>query len=213
MKTKFIVASTIWLLWIASVVFWATTFAANTWTANMWYGSWAKIVRDRDDMMGKFTTTWDAQAFKTAIDTAMKNNDYTAFVAAHTKYSITKYMTKDQFTTMVVEMAKQAKIKTALLSWDYATWKTLNEGNPILTKIDTEVKFQKLQEIETYREKIDALNTDLGLGELKGEGNGMGMWFDVGKWMEKWMKWWMDRWIGWWRWEPNRPMNGSWTSQ
>jgi len=49
----------------------------------------------------------------------------------------------------------------------------LNEGNPILTKIDTEAKFQKLQEIETYREKIDALNTDLGLGELKNKGDGL----------------------------------------
>ena len=74
------------------------------------------MMRDYDGMKAKFTNTGDAEVFETAVNTAIANNDYTAFVAAHTKYSITKYMTKDQFTTMAAEMAKQAKIKTALLS-------------------------------------------------------------------------------------------------
>jgi hypothetical protein len=139
------------------------------------------MMRDRDDMMNKFATTGDAEAFRVAVDQAIVTSNYEAFVSAHTKYSITKYMTQEQFTKIATERANQEKSLAALKSGDYATWKTLNKDNPLLSKIDTEAKFQKLQEIETYREKINALNKDLGLGELKGEGDGLGMRFDLGK--------------------------------
>ncbi len=202
MKTKFIVASSIGLLGLTSMVLWATTFAANTGTNKTgWHGTWTKLMQNRGNMMKTFNSSWDAQAFRTAVNLAMTNNDYTAYVAANTKYNITSYMTQDQFTKIVSERAKQQQSLTALKNWDYASWVALNSGNSILSKIDTEAKFQKLQEIETYREKITSLNTDLGLGELKGEDgnwNKLGLRFDLGKWMG--MKWWAHWNIGWMRW-------------
>ena len=72
-------------------------------------------------------------------------------------------MTKDEFTKMATERATQEKIKTALINGDYITWKTLSKGNPILEKVTTEAKFKTLQEIESYKEKINELSTELGI--------------------------------------------------
>lgn len=93
----------------------------------------------------------------------MTNGDYTAFTQAHIKYNITTSMTKEQFTTMSTKRATQEKIKTALEAGDYTTWKTLNVGNQILTKIDTEAKFKQLQEMHTYQEKSRTIRQTLGL--------------------------------------------------
>lgn len=65
-------------------------------------------------MMRQFASTGAAEAFRTAVNTAITNNDYTAYVAANTKYDISKYMSKDEFTAMVTERTAQEKIKTAL---------------------------------------------------------------------------------------------------
>jgi len=105
--------------------------------------------------------TGDAQAFRTAVHEAISTSNYNAFVAAYTKYNITNKTTQEQFTTMATERATQEKSLTALKSGDYITWKTLNKDNPLLSKIDTQTKFQKLQEIELYGEKIAAINKDL----------------------------------------------------
>jgi len=82
-------------------------------------------------------------------------------------------MTKEQFTTIVTKKATQEKSLAALKNGDYATWKTLNAGSQILTKIDTEAKFKTFQEMHTYREKISTLRAQLGLGNAQGEGMGM----------------------------------------
>jgi len=84
-------------------------------------------------------------------------------------------MTQTEFTTMVAQRAKHEKSLAALKSGDYATWKTLNTDNQLLTTIDTETKFKKFQEIESYREKINELGTELGIESGRGEGIDMGM--------------------------------------
>lgn len=146
------------------------------------------MMGNRDGMMKQFTSTWEAEAFRTAVEKAIANKDYTAFVAAHTKYNITKYSTEAEFTEMLTRKATQEKIKTALENWDYATWKTLSVGHPILTTIDTEAKFKKLQEMHMYQEKARSIAEELGLPWPKWEGMGMGMWMKewpkgMGKWM------------------------------
>lgn len=118
---------------------------------------------NRAGMMQKFTSTGDAEAFRTTLEQAISNKDFAAFKAVHTKYNITMNITQDQFTTMIAQRANQEKSLAALKSGDYATWKTLNKDMPLLSKIDTEAKFKKLQELETYREKMHTLRTELGL--------------------------------------------------
>ena len=93
----------------------------------------------------------------------MTNNDYTAYIAVNTKYNITKYITNNQFTAMAAQKANQQKILDALKNGDYVTWKTLNVNNPILNKINTEAKFTQFQQMETYKEKMDAISAELGL--------------------------------------------------
>lgn len=122
---------------------------------------------NRDGMMKLFTNTGDAQAFKTAVENAITNKDFAAFTAVHVKYGITMNITQDQFNEMIAvktEMdALHKKITAALKAGDYTAWKALNKDTPILTKIDTEAKFKKLAEMETYREKIDTIATEIGL--------------------------------------------------
>jgi len=213
MKTKFIVASSLGLLGITSMIVWATTFAANTGTdkIGVWHGSWAKMMGNRDGMMKLFANTGDAQAFKTAVENAMANKDFAAFQAVHTKYGITMNITQDQFNEMIAVKAKMdalhSKITAALKAGDYTAWKALNKDTPILSKIDTEAKFKKLAEMETYREKMDTIRTELGLQwsgmgqgpRNEGQGEGMGMWMKEGKWM--------------WMWRGMHAWNGSWTNQ
>ena len=107
-------------------------------------------------MMPQFASTAEAQAFRTAVEKAITDKDYTAFVAAHTKYGITKYSTETEFNEMITRRANQEKIQTALEAGDYSTWKTLNEGRPILDIIDTEAEFKKLQEMHSYNEKEES---------------------------------------------------------
>lgn len=120
------------------------------------------MVQNRKNIMAQLSTG-DAEAFRTAVDAAFAANDYDAFVAAHTKYGVTKYPTQEEFTAKAAEKASKEKIKTALENGDYATRKTLNEGNPILEKIDTEAKFDLLVQLESYREKARAIETQLGI--------------------------------------------------
>jgi len=176
------------------MIVWATTFAANTGTEKigMGHASWAKMMGNRDGMMKLFTNTGDAQAFKTAVENAVTNKDFAAFTAVHVKYGITMNITQDQFNEMIAvktEMdALHKKITAALKAGDYTAWKALNKDTPILTKIDTEAKFKKLAEMETYREKMDTIATEIGLPWPQGEGMGMWMLMKEGKWMGMGMK-------------------------
>jgi hypothetical protein len=77
-------------------------------------------------MMFQFASTAEAQTFRTAVEKAITDKDYTAFVAAHTNYGITKYSTETEFNEMITRRATQEKIQTALEAGDYSTWKTLN---------------------------------------------------------------------------------------
>ncbi len=201
MKTKFIVTSTIGLLGVTSMIVWAITLADNqqfsghkfwprmhTWSGNLvWSGQWM-MDRWEKKWIEKFASTGDAQAFKAATQQAIASGDYTAFTQVHIKYSIPTPITKDQFTQMIAKQAIQQKSLDALKNGDYATWQSLNKGNPILTKIDTEAKFQQFQQLETYREKMNALSTQLGIGWPKGEGMGMWRWMWMKKRTKKWMK-------------------------
>lgn len=185
MKTKFIVASSIGLLGITSMVLWATTFAANAGTDKTgWYGPWIKMMGNHWGMMKKFANTGDAQAFRTAVENAMTNKDFAAFKAVHVKYGITMNITQDQFNEMIAVKTEMdvlhTKITAALKAGDYTAWKALNKDTPLVSKIDTEAKFKKLIELESYREKMDAIRTELGLEWPQWEGMWMGMWMKAG---------------------------------
>lgn len=187
MKTKFIVASTIGLLGITSMVIGAVTLADNEssshnmWRSQIWSGQW--MMRKADNVMKQFASTWEAEAFKTAVETAITNWDYMAFAAVHTKYKVNTTVTEEQFKEMITRRSTQEKIQTALTNGDYATWKTLNVGSPILKTITTEAKFKQLQEMHTYQEKARIIGETLGLpwGRWQGmnipgrEGMKMGM--------------------------------------
>jgi hypothetical protein len=81
--------------------------------------------------------------------------------------------------------ALRTKIQEAIKGWDFETRKTLNKDMPMLKYIDTEAKFTKLQEMESYREKIETIAKDLWLPQWKW------MW----EWMWMWKKWWRWMWM------------------
>jgi hypothetical protein len=188
MKTKSIVASTIGLLGISSMIVGAVTLAGNTTTPfhDMRMGSGQRMgIWSGQRIMPQFASTEEAAAFRTAVEKAITNKDYTAFVAAHTKYGITKYSTETEFIEMITRKTTQENIQIALEAGDYTTRKTLNAWRPILDVIDTEAKFKKLQEMHMYNEKAKAIREELGITQQRGNGMGMGMWRWMGKWMHK----------------------------
>ena len=153
MKTKFIVASSIGLLGITSMVVWATTFAGNTETTKMGgYGWWTKLSKNNEDTIENLENTWGEAAFTTAIDQALEDGNFSAFVAAHVKYGSIMNITQDQFNEMIAikyEMDTfNKKVYEALRNGDYTTWKALNKDTPLLSKINTEEKFKELQYID-----------------------------------------------------------------
>lgn len=133
------------------------------------------------NMMFSFASMAEAQAFRIAVEKAITDKNYPAFVAAHKKYGITRYSTESEFNDMLTRRANQEKVQAALEVWDYATRKTLNAWRPILDIIDTEAEFKKLQEMHTYNEKARTIREDLGITQKKGEGIGMGRWMK-GEW-------------------------------
>jgi len=150
----------------------------------MWWLQWMKNLSETD-----------RQALMDLTQKAIDSKDFTAFKAAHTKYWITVNMTQDQFNTMLTKKAEmdtkraekealKIEVQESIKNWDFATRKTLNADKPILKYIDTEAKFTKLQEMESYREKIQTIVKDLWLPQWK--------WMWEGEWMGMW--WW--RWMG-----------------
>jgi len=133
----------------------------------MWWQQWMKNLNEVD-----------RQAMMSETQKAIDAKDYTAFKAAHTKYWVNLNLTETQFNTMLtkkVEMNKKRaekdsirlKIQEAIKNWDFTTRKTLNTDMPILKYIDTEAKFAKLQEMETYRNKIETIAKELWLPQWK----------------------------------------------
>ena len=199
MKTKSIILPAIaWLVILTSAG--ALTFASNS-QSYSWAKQWNMGMRD---WWMKWWLQWmknlsetDRQAMMEAVQKAIDAKDYEAFKAAHTKYWITLNMTETQFKEMLTKKtemdqkraekdALRTKIQEAIKGWDFETRKTLNKDMPMLKYIDTEAKFTKLQEMESYREKIETIAKDLWLPQWKW------MW----EWMWMWKKWW--RWI--WMW-------------
>ena len=202
MKTKSIILPAIaWLVILTSAG--ALTFAssgqsyswARQWNMGMrywwmmWWAQWMKNLSETD-----------RQSMMDAVQKAIDAKDYNAFKAAHTKYWVTLNMTEAQFNTMLTNKvtmdtkraekdALKTKIQESLKNWDFATRQSLNKDMPILKYIDTQEKFTKLQEMETYREKIQTIAKEL--------------WLPQGKWMWEWMwmwKWkWMGMWMGFWQ--------------
>lgn len=186
MKTKFIVASTVWVLWLATIALWATTFASNATTRGIGAGSGTRMMQDQKTPIHQFENTEDAQAFRTAVDAAIEAKDYTAFKAAHTTYDVDFNLSEEDFTTMLTRRAdattrktEQGAIRTqsqeALENGDYTTWTELHKDAPMWDIINTEAKFKQLQEMHTYQEKAKTIAEELGLPWPKGEGMKQGM--------------------------------------
>ncbi len=152
----------------------------------IWSGQ--RMMRKADNIMKQFASTWEAAAFRTAVETAITNKDYTWFIAAHTQYKVNTSVTQEQFDAMIARRENAQQSLTALKNWDYATWKSLNKDTPIIEKITTEAQFKKLQEMEAYKEKMDAISKDLGIGWPKGEGMGILMELEHGRGMGRWMQ-------------------------
>lgn len=195
MKTKSIILpAIIWLVVLTSAG--ALTFAssgqsyswARQWNIGMrdwWMKLWLEWMKNLSET--------DRQAMMAAVQKATDAKDYNAFKAAHTKYWVTFKMTEAQFKTMLTKKAEmdqkraekdalKTKIQEAIKNWDFETRKFLNTDMPILKYIDTKDKFVKLQEMETYRLKIETIAKEL--------------WLPQWKWMWEWM--WMGK--KWWRW-------------
>lgn len=205
MKTKSIILPAImWLVVLTSAG--ALTFASNS-QSYSWAKQWNMGMKD---WWMRWWLQWmqnlsetDRQAMMDAVQKAIDAKDYNAFKAAHTKYWIilntTETQFKDMFTKrleMDTKRAEKNALKTksqeAIKNWDFTTRKSLNKDMPILKYIDTQEKFTKLQEMGTYREKIQTIAKELWLPQWKWiwEWMGMGMW----KWMWKWMWMWMWFW-------------------
>lgn len=205
MKTKsMILPAIMWLVVLTSAG--ALTFASNNqsyssarqwnmWMRNGWMKWWLQGMKNLSET--------DRQAMMDALQKAIDAKDYNAFKAVHTKYWVTINMTETQFKDMLtkkIEMdskraekdALKTKIQQAIKNWDFTTRKSLNKDMPILKYIDTQEKFTKLQEMETYREKIQNIATQLWLPQWKSMWEWMGVW--MGKW--RWMWIWMWIWQG-----------------
>lgn len=199
MKRKSIILPAImWLVVLTSAG--ALTFASssqsyssarqwNMWMRNWWTRWWLQGVKNLNET--------DRQAMMDAVQKAIDAKDYNAFKTAHTKYWVTLNMTETQFKDMLtkkIEMdtkraekdALKSKIQEAIKNWDFTTRKSLNKDMPILKYIDTQEKFTKLQEMETYREKIQTIATQLWLPQWK--------WIWIWEWMRMWKWMWMKFW-------------------
>ncbi|NCN23871.1 MAG: hypothetical protein COU65_03215 [Candidatus Pacebacteria bacterium CG10_big_fil_rev_8_21_14_0_10_42_12] len=72
---------------------------------------------------------------------------------------------------------KREEMKTVMENGDFAAWKELAADRPVAANIDTEEKFQKLQQAHQYRmdgneEAAEAIRDELGLPEHGPRGGG-----------------------------------------
>lgn len=114
MKTKFIVASTVWVLWLASMVLWATTFASNEVpTQERGQKIQTKVMQNQANMLKHFSTPEQAEAFRAEVQKTRDAKDYAAFKKVHEAYGITTYATEDQFQAMLQRRADATARKAA----------------------------------------------------------------------------------------------------
>jgi len=113
MKTKFIVASTVWVLWLATMALWATTFASNATTRGIGTGSWVKMMQNQKTMLNHFATPEQAETFRAEVQKTRDAKDYAAFKKVHEAYGITTYATEEQFASMLQRRADAAARKAA----------------------------------------------------------------------------------------------------
>ncbi len=202
MKTKSIILPAIaWLVILTSAG--ALTFASSgqsySWARqwNMWMRNW--WMRNSWESIKNLSET-DRQAMMDTVQKAIDAKDYNAFKAAHTKYWVDLNITETQFKEMIAKRTEMEtkraqketeknKIQEAIKNWDFDTRKKLNTNKPILNYIDTQAKFTKLQEIQSYREKIQNIAQELWLPQWKSMWEWIGMskwkWMGMGLWQNK----------------------------
>ncbi|MFA5352186.1 MAG: hypothetical protein WC304_02805 [Candidatus Gracilibacteria bacterium] len=125
-------------------------------------------------------------ATMTAIEKAMDANDYATWkslLPTQMQSSVTEAKFQEMIAKHKEMETKRAEMEThrsaveaAITAGDYDTWKAevtkYDSNSPMLEKITAD-NFSKLQEMNTYREKVQAIEKDLGI-EGRGEGMGMG---------------------------------------
>ena len=72
---------------------------------------------------------------------------------------------------------QREEVRTAMENGDFAKWQELVADRPVASDIDTEEKFQKLQQVHQYRmdgneEAADAIRDELGFPEHGPRGGG-----------------------------------------
>ncbi len=118
-------------------------------------------------------------------------------------------ITEEQFNEMKEKHANREQnreaIEAAIQNHDYKAWAELHEGMDMLEKIDTEAKFEKLIEMhaimedarsnmDTAREKADAIAEELWIERWMGQKIWWGMWEWKWMWMKKWNN--QEGWLG-----------------
>lgn len=176
MKTgKVIMFTSLWALGIASIFLMWTSNASFSWSNQRWNSIQSMAeVENYSDLLTKIEGT------------RMEGK-----------------ITEEKFNEMKEKQTNREQnreaIDAAIQNHDYTAWKTLHEWQDVLTIIDTEAKFEKLIEMhsimedaktnmDSAREKADAIAEELGLERGMGQQRG-------------WMMWnWNDRGMGLWEW-------------
>jgi hypothetical protein len=146
------------------------------------FGGWGrndKKIEQRVELTDAQKAARDAQI--KAINTALENGDYTAWVTAvkaeNANSPLLKKVTADNFNDyataykqrevkMTEQKTKNDAVKTALNAGDYTAWvtaiKAVDANSPLLTKITAD-NFSKYLEANKLREQADTILKDLGV--------------------------------------------------
>lgn len=130
---------------------------------------------------------------RAAVESALNNGDYTAWVAAEKSLNENSPMlskvTADNFSTYVQEykdrelkrtemQTKMEAVKSALDNSNYTAWvaaeKAVDENSPVLEKITSD-NFSKYVEAHQLRSQADSIMSNLGIEKGRGMGLGLGM--------------------------------------
>lgn len=132
---------------------------------------------------------------RTQLMEVLEANDYASFVDLFEGSKIAeKIDSEESFTEMAEKiLAKHAEreekmaereekkaereanreaVEQALENGDYDTWKSLSPEH-MTEVIDTEAKFERLQELHDLKQQAKAIAEELGLDQMKGERKGM----------------------------------------
>lgn len=173
MKKRNVAMLGLGILWVSSVSLIGLWFV----NANLDY-SW---VANKIQSGSIYQKLWNKVNGKKKMMKNFINTDisYTDFVNKIKDTPAEGKITEESFNTMKEKMqkrqniraereAKKEEIKKAVQSHDYETWKSLhNENADIVSKIDSQEKFEKLIEMHSIMEeaktKADAIREELGI--------------------------------------------------